>query len=105
MPYMDEFSAQELRLMRFIIAPTFRFRRRRHPHLFSEETLDRSADFVTVNNSRSNQPAINRTLPKQLSNRRNRSVWPLADLDNGAVDADCHERTGTLARVLGVRTI
>ena len=53
----------------------------------------------------SRKPYLDRALTQQFVYRRHLRARPIGNFDMNTVDGNCHERTGSSARVLGVRTI
>jgi hypothetical protein len=105
MPGVYEVSGLELFAVIVVVAFAFRITRRRNAHLSCEQLFDGRADCVVIVEIRRQNTGRNGALSQQLAHGREFRGRPGEDLHRNAVDGDGHDRTGTLARVRGVRTI
>src|SRR5262249_6288064 len=105
MSSVNQISGLEFLQVILIKASAFRLSGRRHPYLVREQALNGRADQSVILSVRSQHANRSGTLPQQLAHRCNARVWPSGNFHCDAVDSDGHDRTGTLARVRGERTI
>jgi hypothetical protein len=104
-PRVDKVSAAELLGMRPVIPSAFRLGRCWDPDLLRKEPLNGEVDRAIVVTLRLQQPESQRALTQQLPYRRELGARPSAGVHCDAIDGNVHDRTGTFARVRGVRTI
>ena len=102
---MDEITAAEVLRMSVIVAPAFLLGRRRHDDLARQQRFDSLVDGRLVACGLLEQPDGERPLTKQLARSGELRGRVRLGRDLDAVDRDAHERTGSSARVRGVRTI
>jgi hypothetical protein len=102
---MDQVAALEVLAMCLVVAPAFFFRRHRDPDLLGKKALDGPTDLGIIGNIRREKLPRNGALPQQLPHGSDLLARPRLGINCNAVNADRHDRTGTFARVRGVRTI
>ena len=105
-PRMYEIAALEFPRMALVIAPAFTLSWCRRNNLASEQLFDRLIDFCFIRPSRIEQSDRNCTLPEKFARGGQFVSYLRTDVDLDAINGnDAHDRTGSFARVCGVRTI
>jgi hypothetical protein len=104
MPRVNEIAAFKFPRVLIVIAPAFGIGWRWRRYLACEKRFDGGINLIAAGVLRK-QSHRDSALPQQLADRSEFMRRLRLSLNVDAVDRNCHERIGSLARVFGVRTI